>query len=169
MTSRIFLVGLMGSGKTYWGEKFAASLHWQFIDLDKWIAENEQKSILEIFTKHGEAHFRLLEKKYLHEILIQVNHVVVAAGGGTPCFHKNMELMNRAGETYYLKANIETIVSRLRNEMQPRPLLAGKRKEELPEFFRQQLEQREHFYLQAKHILAVEKLNEEHLPNLLEI
>ncbi|MDZ4846937.1 MAG: shikimate kinase [Chitinophagales bacterium] len=162
MSSRIFLVGLMGSGKTHWGKKIAANLGWQFIDLDGLIEENEQRSVADIFEKQGEAHFRALEKKQLEE-LTAFNNVVVAAGGGAPCFHNNMQLMNSLGETYYLKAKIETLVPRLLHQMNERPLLKGKTMNELPAFFTEQLKQREPFYLQASHIIEAEKLSEENL------
>lgn len=162
MASRIFLVGLMGSGKTHWGKKISTHLGWQFVDLDKMIEENENMRISEIFEKHGEPYFRVLENKYLKE-LTTLNNVVVAAGGGTPCFYNNMQLMNSLGETYYLRAKIETIIPRLAVEVNARPLLRGKTKNELPAFFTEQLKQREPFYLQAAHVVEAEKLSEENL------
>ncbi len=162
MSSRIFLVGLMGSGKSYWGQRIAAGLGWRFIDLDKMIEEKESMRISEIFEKRGEPYFRALEKKCLEE-LTAFSNVVIAAGGGAPCFHNNMQLMNSRGETYYLKARIETLIPRLLHQMNERPLLKGKTKNELPGFFTEQLKQREPFYLQASHVIEVEKLTEENL------
>lgn len=164
MEARIFLIGLMGSGKSYWGEKIAALLHYQFIDLDTFIEENEGKSIASIFEQ-GETHFRLLEKKYLEKVILREN-IVVATGGGTPCFYDNMKKMNDAGKTYYLKAEIETIISRLQHQRESRPLLKGKSPDELPAFFLQQLKTRKPFYEQADRMLQVEKLSEKKLARM---
>ena len=156
--TRIFLIGLMGSGKTYWAKKIAAALHWKFADLDGFIEEREQMSITEIFGRFGENHFRLLEKKYLEE-LSRENKIVVAAGGGTPCFHNNMEVMNKTGETWYLKVEPALAAQRLKDISRERPLLKNKTGKELAQFLTSQLQRRERFYLQAKHIVEEEKLD----------
>ncbi len=147
----------MGSGKSHWGKRLAQLLHWQFIDLDTFIEQQEGTRIARLFEQHGEAHFRALEKKYLEKIAT-LNEAVIAAGGGTPCFYDNMQLMNRTGETYYMKAKIETIMTRVIKGKSKRPLLKGKTPAELPAFFEGQLKVREPFYLQARHVVEVEKL-----------
>jgi len=162
---RIFLIGLMGSGKTYWGAKIAALRGWKFIDLDHLVEQREQMSIPEMFEKHGERYFRELESKYLKE-LSSLSNIVVAAGGGTPCFHDNISLMNRLGETYYLKVKPETAARRLENQINDRPLLKGKKQDELISFFQKQLKEREPYYLRASHIIDADNLSEEHLQKL---
>lgn len=149
----------MGSGKSHWGKKLADLLNWNFIDLDKFIEEKESITIPGIFAQQGESHFRSLEKKYLEETT-KADKTVIASGGGTPCFYDNMEVMNRTGETVYLKAQIKTIVERLSKKANTRPLLKGKSETELPAFFEEQLKKREPFYLQAKYIIEVEKLSD---------
>jgi shikimate kinase len=158
----------MGSGKSHWGKRIAELLHWQFIDLDNYIEEQEGLTIADIFNKHGEVHFRELEKKYLQETT-GLRKVVIAAGGGTPCFFDNMEAMNRSGKTYYLKTKIATIISRLDKQTNDRPLLKGKSAADLPAFFEKQLKERERFYLQAAHIVEVEKLNDSNLKEMLSL
>jgi len=162
---RIFLIGLMGSGKSYWGEKIATLLKWKFIDLDKHIIAHEKMGIPEIFEKRGENYFRNLENKYLKDLL-SLNNVVIAAGGGTPCFQGNMEMMNQNGETYYLKVKPETSAARLKGMTEERPLLKGKSGNDLVSFFTEQLKEREPFYSQASHIIDAEKLDENKLKKL---
>lgn len=162
---RIFLIGLMGSGKTFWGEKIAALLHWRFIDLDRFIEQHEQMSIREIFEKHGEMHFRQLEGKYLKQMQ-SLHDIVIAAGGGTPCFANNMDEMNRMGQTYYFKVKPETAAERLKNHLRERPLLHGKNESNLNAFFKAQLKEREPFYLKAAHVIDAENLREEDLKAL---
>lgn len=163
--TRIFLIGLMGSGKTYWGERLAQLLRWRFADLDRYIETKEKQSIPEIFSLQGEKHFRSLESKYLRDFET-MEQVVVAAGGGTPCFHNNMQLMNGCGSTFYLKAKPETVSARLKDEIHSRPLLKGKTVRELPAFFEQQLKEREPFYRLASHTIEAEKITSENLPEL---
>ena len=146
---KIFLIGPMGSGKTHFGKKLAAHNNFQFYDLDNYIEENEQRSIPEIFSKHGEDHFRKIEQKYLHELLEKKN-IVVATGGGTPCFFDNLKRMNEAGETIYLKTPVDVLVERLKNETSRRPLIENKNEKELKEFLEKQLNEREKYYRQAK-------------------
>ncbi len=155
----------MGSGKTYWGEKIAAMLQWKFIDLDRFVEEREKMSISKIFEKQGENHFRKLEAKYLQEAA-SLENIVVAAGGGTPCFHGNMDFMNRVGETYFLKVRPETAAERLKEQINDRPLLKGKNQSELISFLEKQLKERESFYLKATRFIDGEKLDEEKLKQI---
>lgn len=164
-SNRIFLIGLMGSGKTYWGRRIADILKWKFIDLDRYIEEREKMNIPGIFEKYGESNFRNLENKYLKE-LVSMNYIVVATGGGAPCFHGNMELMNRSGETFYLKAKVELSAKRLKSMTEERPLLKGTSPQDLIPLFIKQLKEREPIYLQAAQILDAEKLDEKKLKEL---
>ena len=154
-------MGLMGSGKTHWGRLLAKRLGYRFIDLDEYIVTNEGCSISEIFNKHGEEHFRQLEAKYLREIKYK-NEMVLALGGGTPCFHDNIAFVNTTGKSYYLKCSIELITQRTTG-LTMRPLLQGKSQDELKEFFSKQLLEREIYYKLAKHVINADSLNEDNL------
>src|SRR5688500_17701882 len=63
---RIFLIGFMGCGKSYWGRQLAQKLELPFFDLDHAIEEGEERPITAIFEEEGEEHFRQLEKETLH-------------------------------------------------------------------------------------------------------
>lgn len=165
-SSRIFLVGLMGSGKTHFGKKIADFIGWNFIDLDQYIEEKEAMRIPQIFEKHGENHFRQLESKYLKEIVL-LEQIVVATGGGTPCFHGNMEMMNRSGETWYLKITPATAAERVKHQIAERPLLKGKSSDDLVSFFTKQLKEREPFYARAKRRIHAEKMDERNWKEML--
>ena len=64
----IFLIGFMGSGKSYWGRKWAEKFNLHFIDLDEVIEKQSGETILQIFDKEGETAFRHLEKKILKNL-----------------------------------------------------------------------------------------------------
>ena len=65
---RIFLIGFMGSGKTFWGRKLSQKLSLPFFDLDEQVVNSENKSINQIFEGDGEEYFRQKEKEVLHII-----------------------------------------------------------------------------------------------------
>lgn len=85
--------------------------------------------------------------------MTKAENTVVATGGGVPCFFDNMSLMNAAGITIYFKLSPEKLAARLEYGKNKRPLLRGKSQEELVAFIRENLEQREPFYAQARLIV----------------
>jgi shikimate kinase len=160
--TKIFLIGYMGSGKSTAGKKLAAKLGFDFIDLDKFIEQETGKTIPEIFLEKGEAEFRALEHNALKKIITMEN-VVVACGGGTPCYYGNMELMNNNGTTIYLKMSADSLASRLIKAKDKRPLIDNKSEEELRSFINENLEKREDIYHQAQYIVKGKNLNVDEL------
>jgi shikimate kinase len=144
----IYLTGYMGSGKSTFGRLLARELNWGFIDLDKYIEEQEKMSISEIFARHGEEKFREIERQAVHEST-SFGKTVIATGGGVPCHFDNMEIMNNHGFTIYLKVSPPALADRLMPGREQRPLIAGKNKEELLEFISGSLKQRAPYYEQS--------------------
>ncbi|MEI6556222.1 MAG: shikimate kinase [Paludibacter sp.] len=152
--NRIFLIGYMGSGKTTIGKLLAERLNYTFIDMDTHIEENQFKSVSHIFEELGEEKFRLLEQQCLHEVS-GFENVVIATGGGAPCFFDNMDYMKQHGLTVYLKLSAEQLAMRLESSRaNKRPLLANRKGKELQVFISEGLAKREQFYNNA-HISAV--------------
>jgi shikimate kinase len=154
---RIFLIGFMGSGKSQMGAAIADDLGLRFLDLDKAIESKYGKDIAAIFATEGEEHFRDLEKQTLRELLEEDDYVL-ACGGGTPCFFDNMEKMNEAGVTIYLKLSTDALAERLEQEVDKRPLLQGKHGHELWTFVHENLSEREPDYLKAKYKVKAKDL-----------
>ena len=161
----IFLIGFMGSGKTYLGKIWAQQNGLDFYDLDEIIEQNEKRSIAEIFEKAGEEYFRKIETVALHQFS-KIENAVIACGGGTPCFNANMQWMNENGITVYLSATPQYILSRIKEEKDKRPLINKLNEAELLFFIEQKLKEREPFYSQAKIILPVTDLHENSLSTL---
>ena len=159
--TRIFLIGYMGAGKTTLGKAFARSLGLTFIDLDWYIEERFHKTVRQIFEERTEEGFRELEKRMLHEVA-DFEDVVIATGGGTPCFFDNVEYMNRKGETVFLDVSQEVLFRRLKVAKQQRPLLANKTDEELMAFIQEALEKRLPHYTKAKYVFNGELLENRH-------
>ena len=158
----IFLVGFMGSGKSYWGEIWAKNNGYKFYDLDAEIEGALKMTVDEIFEKKGEDKFRELERNYLHK-LENIDKYLVSCGGGTPCFFDNLQWMQQHGKVIYLRASPEYILEKVIGETLKRPLLKEVNTSELLFFIQQKLKEREPIYLEAHHILEVEYLNKDSL------
>jgi shikimate kinase len=146
---RIYLVGYMGSGKSTVGRRLALLAGLHFIDLDKYIEERNCRSVPQIFAIEGETAFREKEHKALEEVSV-FDDVVVATGGGAPCFFTNMELMNRTGITLFLDLEPRILAGRLAVSKTERPLIKGKTRQELTDFIILNLEKRRPFYEQSR-------------------
>ena len=157
--TRIFLIGYMGAGKTTLGKAFARSMGLIFIDLDWYIEERFHKTVRQIFAERSEEGFRELEKRMLHEVA-DFEDVVIATGGGTPCFFDNVEYMNQKGETVFLDVSQEVLFRRLKVAKQQRPLLAQKNDEELKAFIADALGKRLPHYSKAKHVFRADELED---------
>lgn len=147
----------MGSGKTTLGKSLSKELDVPFIDLDNFIESRQHKTIKEIFAEIGESGFRELERKALIEVS-QYENVVISLGGGTPCFFDNMDIVNAAGTSVYLKPTEEVLLARLIKGKHKRPLLADKSDDEILGVIRQQLEWREPYYLKSKIVFEASHL-----------
>ncbi|MFM6923940.1 MAG: shikimate kinase [Ferruginibacter sp.] len=154
---KFFLIGFMGSGKTYWGKIWAQENNLNFYDLDEMVENKEGRSIAAIFEKEGESYFRKIETELLHSFSDKDN-CIISCGGGTACFHDNMVWMNEHGTTVYLAASPTYILSRVKEEKDKRPLINKMNEAELLFFIEQKLNEREPFYNQAKLILPVDEL-----------
>lgn len=154
---RIFLIGYMGVGKTTAGKELARLLDLQFVDLDHFIQNRYNKTIGLLFEELGESRFREIESKVLQEVA-QFENVVISTGGGTPCFYNNLEVMNQAGTTVYMKADALILSQRLNLCKEKRPLIKDKNETELFDFVTENLERREPFYCRAKVIFEAQEL-----------
>ncbi len=150
MVNRVYLIGFMGSGKSTMGRWLADAMDdWSFLDLDYFIENKYHKTISQIFEENGEDGFREIEASCLREVG-DFDKVIIGAGGGTPCYFNNMEVMDATGLTIYLKLEPEVLNDRLYSSKSQRPLVANKSGDELLEFIKDKLNEREPFYSKAK-------------------
>ena len=146
---KIFLIGLMGSGKSYWKGQLAKKYKTGGYDLDYLIEVKEEKTIAELFTEDGEAYFRKVESAVL-KWFYQKKTFVLATGGGAPCFFDNMAWMNKQGITIWLDEPLPVIAARLAPEKAHRPLIAKLSDTELLSFLENQRATRLPFYSAAQ-------------------
>lgn len=156
----IFIIGYMGCGKSTLGRNVAAVTDIDFIDLDNYIEKRFHASVREIFAQKGEEGFRKIERAMLREVA-DFENVIVACGGGTPCFFDNMELMNSKGTTVFLNTSLDKLHTRLMRGRHKRPLIADKSDDELREFIMNGLESRMPFYAKASVNFAGDLLENE--------
>jgi len=163
---RIFLIGFMGCGKSTMGRALASELNLTFIDLDSFLEEKYFRTIPQIFAEEGEDAFRRKERIVLEEVC-GFDDVILATGGGAPCFFDNMELMNESGFCVFLDVDIRALVNRLIHAKTERPLIKGKSPEELYVFIEGLLAKRRPFYEKARYILKGSEITSTQVISLL--
>lgn len=164
---KIFLVGMMGSGKSHWTKKIAKWIKSGGYDLDDLIEMNEEKTIAEIFTEEGEEQFRKTEAKILRWFK-EKKKFVLATGGGTPCFQDNMAWMKKEGIVIWLDESVDILVKRLVEEKAHRPLIADLSEQDLTKFIKDKLVERHAFYSQANYRLSSDQITDTALKQIIQ-
>ena len=158
----------MGCGKSTLGRKLAATLNLDFIDLDTFLEDKYFRRIPQIFAEEGEDEFRKKEQNVLHEVSA-FNDVIVATGGGAPCFFDNMEVMNNTGFCIFLDVDTASLVNRLIHAKTERPIIKGKLPEDLHHFIEEMMLKRRPFYEKARYIIKGNEIKPEQVLELLEV
>jgi shikimate kinase len=157
----VVLLGYMGCGKSTVGQILAENIGFNFIDLDAYIEQKQQASISEIFNSKGEIFFRKIESEAVKQLCEQSDSLVLALGGGTPCYSDTMQfLVNHPNvKTVSLNLSIKNLSERLIHEKAKRPLIANLSNENIPEFIAKHLFERSYYYNQAEIGIQTDTLN----------
>jgi len=158
---KIVLLGYMGSGKSTVGKKLADLLEYPFMDLDSQIEVATGKSISDIFSENGEIYFRRKESECLKVSMEKRQDLVLATGGGTPCYGANLSYVQGLEDviTIYLKVALPELTDRLFKERDSRPLIGHlNSKELLNDFIRKHLFERAFYYNQASMVIDTDGL-----------
>ncbi|MFC2605561.1 MAG: shikimate kinase [Bacteroidota bacterium] len=155
-TVKIFLIGFMAAGKSTVGRALADRLGFDLVDTDIVIEERMCKPLAEVVATRGEELFRSSESALLDEIIASDSsvNIVVACGGGMPCFGDNMAKMLTHGTVIYLQSSEEALFDRLLGDKQHRFLIRNKNADELSEYIRTTLALRSRYYCKADLIVA---------------
>lgn len=148
----IYLIGMPASGKSTLGLALARILGRQFIDLDIYIQGRYARSIPDMFATWGEEHFRRLEHAMLLETS-QTTGTVIACGGGTPCHHQGIHIMNSTGTTVWLDTPPPRLLHRLTHTRNPRPALQGLSPQQIQQYITDTLTRRTPVYRLARHTI----------------
>jgi len=148
-SGNVFLVGMMGAGKTTLGRALAQRLALEFTDTDRVLTERTGVPVATIFEIEGEEGFRRRESAVIAE-LAQGRDRVVATGGGAVLSAENRALMRENGTVVYLRARLESLWTRVRHDAS-RPLLATS---DPRGTLARLLEMRDPLYNEAAHIVV---------------
>ena len=131
VAGNIFLVGLMGAGKTTVGKLLAKAQGKCFYDSDQEIERRTGVKIPLIFELEGEAGFRKREIQVIAELCL-MSDIVLATGGGAVLAQENRQLLSKYGQVIYLRAGVEELLHRTRGDRN-RPLLQTENPEQILE------------------------------------
>ena len=147
--TRIYLIGMPGSGKSTSGKRFAKALGWSFADLDKLVGIRASKRIPEIFAAEGEAAFRAYERDALRETA-DSTRLVVGCGGGTAAWHNNIDWMLDHGLVIWLDIPESELLQRLLYSKNERPLFPSRDADDIRKRMQDLLAKRRPFYEKAQ-------------------
>jgi shikimate kinase len=150
MNDTIFIIGLMGCGKSTIGRLLAEQLSLPFFDTDDLIATKEGCSITTIFEQKGEPYFRKLEHQLIKNW--KYSPSVCATGGGLPCFYKNMDLLLDRGLVIFLDTSLNTIITRISGDLN-RPLVKSCPDKELLTYIEKLYYERIPYYRRAHYTI----------------
>ena len=155
VNSHIVLLGYMGCGKTTISNKLEAILNLPKFDLDQIIEKEYKMSISEIFNKKGQIEFRRIERIFLKKLLNNKDKSIISLGGGTPCYHDNMEIILKCSKNvFFINTSPELLSERLFKQRSKRPIIESINSIiKLKEFISKHLFERIIFYNQANHII----------------
>lgn len=153
--NNIYLIGMMGSGKSVVGEKVAAHLAMEHIDVDSEIEYINQMDIQNIFETMGEGKFREMESAYFIEKAKQ-NNQIFSTGGGVILNDENCNILKNKGTTFFLKADCKVLLSRI-NKISKRPLLNVKKPIESISLIWEQ--RKTLYYKSCHHIIETDRLS----------
>lgn len=163
---KVFLIGMMGSGKSYWAEKLKKKLKVPAYDLDNLVEIMEEKTIAEMFAEDGEEYFRKEEAKMLR-LFKEKKQFILSCGCGAACYNDNMDWMNKNGITIWLNEPVQVLAERLKEEKQHRPLIKDLDDDQLHSFLAQKLQERSAYYSKAIYTLDGSSLSESALIKLI--
>ncbi|MXY75529.1 MAG: shikimate kinase [Acidimicrobiia bacterium] len=148
MTSKLWLIGMMSSGKTKVGRRLTELSGFPLVDTDDQIVERAGMTIPEIFATHGEPAFRTMESEEVARIARRTERLVVATGGGAILDKGSRSVMKETGLVVWLKPPIASLIAK--GKTKNRPLLLGH--DDLAVRYTEIWEARKHLYEEAAHI-----------------
>lgn len=158
----LVLVGYAGSGKSSLAKRLSKALGVGYVDTDTLVEQSVGASIADIFYYEGEEYFRRMERGVVDRLVADGYEGIVATGGGLPVWEDNMERLNSIATTIYLRRSPEQILSRLSAYgREKRPMFRGKSDEELLQFMREHIAEREPYYAKANIVVDCNTMSDQ--------
>ena len=153
--SSVFLIGMMGAGKSTVGRCLAKTLKYKFIDTDQLIEEQEKRSIESIFKENGESYFRNIERDIINQF--DKKKCVYSTGGGFPIFNRNIDKLKDIGQVVYLKTSSVVLLNNRIKNNSSRPMFQDAIS------FENLLKQREPIYCEADFVVTTDSKTPEEI------
>jgi len=163
MKKNIFLIGMMGSGKSTIGNLLSQKLDMPFFDTDTEIEKIMEMPVDKIFNDFGENRFRMIESVFFNEC-IKADYHVYATGGGIVEYTDNHKALKNDGICIFLDCSIEILNKRLKNEYKDRPLIKNNYKNKIIDIYNKRYSQ----YKLCSHIdISVDNYTKEEIIDLI--
>ena len=130
----IYLIGMMGAGKSTIGKLLSKNKNIPLFDMDIELEKLMEMSVNTIFNEYGENRFRLIESTFFNEIT-KKNQFIYATGGGIILNNNNQKILKNNGVTIFLDCSVDIIIKRLKNNLNKRPLLKKEFKNKITEMY----------------------------------
>ncbi len=143
----IYFIGYIAAGKSKWGKKLAKELDYDFVDTREIMMQDSGLSFAELLR--NKELFIKLEQGALEKVS-KMKDTVIATSELLPCRADNIEVMNKTGITFFLRAGLGCIMMKIGKKTKTIPLLQGIDPDFIPDFIRMELENRKPFYQKAK-------------------
>ena len=143
---RVYFLGYIAAGKKSWGQKLAKELNLNFVDTREIMEAKSGLSFGELL-KQKDLYIRL-EQEALAEVSVMEN-VVVATSEMLPCRGDNMDVLNKTGITFFLRAGLGCIMMKIAKDTDAIPYLKGMDPDIIPDFIKMEIDNRKEFYNKA--------------------
>ena len=130
----LYLIGMMGSGKSTIGKKLSDAIDIPLLDMDIELEKIMEMKIDTIFNEYGENRFRMIESSFFSEIT-KKNIFVYATGGGIILDKSNQKILMQKGTTIFLDCSLDVLYSRLKNNVNSRPILKNDFEKKINEIY----------------------------------
>ena len=161
--NNIFLIGMMGAGKSTAGVLLSQKINIPYLDMDSELERLMEMSIQTILSEYGENRFRRIETIFFREITKQ-DHLIYATGGGLVLDDKNQKILKNKGVTIFLDCSVSKLINRLEKDPNKRPLLDKNFKNRIKRLY----EDRYYIYKScAHHKINTNNLSPESVINLI--
>ena len=137
--NNIYLIGMMGSGKSTIGPLLSKKMNIDYMDMDNELEKLMDMSLPMIFSEYGEERFRMIESAFFREIS-KVGQLIYATGGGIVLHDLNKKIIKETGVAVFLDCSIDKLIDRIKHDKKNRPLVADNIKEQMRTIYNERYE-----------------------------
>ena len=137
--NNIYLIGMMGAGKSTIGKLLSKKMNIEYIDMDNELETLMDMSLPMIFSEYGEERFRMIESAFFREIS-KAGHLIYATGGGIVLSDLNKKIIKETGISIFLDCSLDILIDRVKNDKKNRPLVSDDIKKNMTNIYNDRYE-----------------------------